>query len=145
MAQTTHPKPRRVALRQIGLPMFGVGLVVLAAIIIVLVLPRRSQVSIIADWLLTLMLLLPTVLCLFGMFIGLVALIAALNRLHHATAKPLGRVNALSRTLADRAAQTADSVNQRAIGLGARFAFVDRLLSTFDAPSTEMKDEEPHD
>src|SRR5262249_33995513 len=94
-------KHNRETLLSIILPMLGVGAVVLVGLIIVLLLPERLQVSLIADWLLSVLFLCPVVLCLFPLCIGLIAAIVGMNKAHDAMAKPLQRVQTLSALLRD--------------------------------------------
>lgn len=141
-AEVVH---RRETLRYIVLPMVGVGLLVVAGAVISLLLPQRLQVSIIADWLLTILFLCPLALCLFPLCIVMVAAIFGMNKAHDALVSPLRRVGSLTETLKDRVSKTADTVNQKTVDASAKWAFVDRLLSVFDPPKTppdRMKKEE---
>lgn len=126
---------QRETLRYLLLPMLGALLLVLIGAAVVLFLPQRSQVSIIADWMISVLVLCPVVICLFPICVGLIAAIAAMNRAHTLAAKPLRRVEDWSHTLAERTAKTTDALNQTTLSASARFAFVDRLLSTFDPPT----------
>jgi hypothetical protein len=142
---TAEEVHRRETLRYIVLPMVGVGLIVLAGAVISLLLPQRLQVSIIADWLLTILFLCPLALCLFPFCILMVAAVFGLNKAHDALVSPLRRVESLSETLRDRVSKTTDIVNQKTVDASAKWAFVDRLLSVFDPPRSppdHMKKEE---
>ncbi len=143
------PKSRIAVLTMIW-PLLGAVVLFLLGIIIVLVLPRRLQVSLISDWLLTVLVLCPMVICMFPLVIGIIALIAGMNQLHQTTAKPLRRLSALSQTMADRTVQTTTVINEKTVDASSRFAFLERLLSVFDEPSssvngTEQKEEKPHE
>ncbi|MBZ0280334.1 MAG: hypothetical protein K8L97_06310 [Anaerolineae bacterium] len=143
---TPHESDRerqRETLRYLLLPMLGALLVVLVGAAAVLFLPQRLQVSIIADWMMSVLVLCPVVICLFPICIGLIAAIAGMNRLHDAAAKPLRRAEDWSRTLAERTVKTTDALNERTVAVSTRFAFVDRLFSAFDPPSNgDAKKEE---
>lgn len=135
---TPRPSDRdrqRETLRYLLLPMVVALLVVLLGAAAVMLLPQRSQVSIIADWMMSVLVLCPVVICLFPVCVGLIVAIAAMNRLHDSAAKPLRRAEDWSRTLVDRTTKTTDIVNQRTVSVSSRFAFIDRLFSAFDAPT----------
>lgn len=141
----TEEVHRRETLRYIVLPMIGMVLLVLIGGMISLLLPQRLQVSIIADWLLTVMFLCPLVLCLFPICILMVGAVVGLNKAHDATAKPLRRIESFSAALNERVSKTADTVNQKTVDVSAKWAYVDRLLSVFDPPKSppdHMKKEE---
>lgn len=143
---TPRPSDRdrqRETLRYLLLPMVVALLVVLLGAAAVMLLPQRSQVSIIADWMMSVLVLCPVVICLFPVCVGLIVAIAAMNRLHDSAAKPLRRAEDWSRTLVDRTTKTTDIVNQRTVSVSSRFAFIDRLFSTFDASANgDAKKEE---
>jgi hypothetical protein len=141
---TTQQRPsqrehRRETLRFIILPFAGGVVLLLAGLTLVLLLPQRAQVSIIADWMSTVLILCPLTLCLFPLTAGLWIAVAGMNRLHAAAAKPLYRAEDLSRTLVERTAQTATIVNQQTINTSTRLAFINRLLSVFDPPSDDAQ------
>lgn len=141
---TTERRPsqrehRRETLRFITLPFAGAVVLLLAGLALVLALPQRAQVSIIADWMSTVLILCPLTLCLFPLTAGLWIAVAGMNRLHAAAAKPLDRAEDLSRALAEHAAQTAEAVSQRVISGSARLAFITRLLSIFDSLSDDAQ------
>jgi hypothetical protein len=131
---TTKAKQRRDTLRWIILPIVGVGALVLVGTVIVLILPERLQVSLISDWLVSVLCLCPTVLCLFPLCILMISAVVGMNRAHQAVSKPLQRVEMLSTTLRDRTAQTTDAINRQTVNASVKFAFIDRLLAVFDPP-----------
>lgn len=130
----------RETLRWIILPIMGVLALVLLGIVAVLLLPKRLQVSIIADWLVTILFLCPTVLCLFPICVGLMAAVVGMNRAHNVVSKPLQRVESLSATIKDRTIQTTDTVNRQTINASVKLAFIDRLLAVFDPPQAPPTD-----
>ena len=85
-SEDTH---RRETIRYILLPMVGLSVLVLAGAVISLLLPGRLQVSLIADWLLTILFLCPLALCLFPVCILMVAAIVGMNKAHSAIANPM--------------------------------------------------------
>jgi hypothetical protein len=137
MTRDSRQQHRRETLRFIILPFLGAVGVVLAAVIVTMLLPRRLQVSIIADLLLSFLVLCPLVVCLFPLCILMIALAASVARGHDVAARPLRRVEDWSRLFAEKTAQVADTVNHLTVDWSTRFAFVDRLLSVFDPPASE--------
>ena len=130
----------RDMVRWIVLPIVGVGALVLLGTIIVLILPGRFQVSLIADWLVSVLFLCPMVVCLFPLCLLMILAIVGMNKAHQAVAKPLQRVETLSATLRDRTVQTTDAINRQTINASVKFAFIDRLLAVFDPPASPPDD-----
>jgi hypothetical protein len=131
---------RRETFRYIVLPIIGVGALILVGIIIVLLLPGRLQVSIIADWLLMILFLCPMMLCLFPICILMVAAVAGMNKAHTAAANPLRRLERLSESLKERTVQATDNINHQTINVSTRWAFLERWLKVFDPPSEQSDD-----
>lgn len=136
-SEDTH---RRETIRYILLPMAGVVALVIIGAVISLLLPGRLQVSLLADWLLTILFLCPLALCLFPICILLVAAIAGMNKAHTAIANPLRRLEVLSGTIKERVSKTADTINHKTVDASAKWAFVDRLLAVFDPPKSPPSD-----
>lgn len=140
----SSPRPseqqhRRDTLLQIVLPFLGAGLFTLLLLIIVLILPQRAQVSLVADLMVTVFVLCPIAVCLFPLYLGMVLLIYSLNKAHQAGAKQMVRVEDLSRTVTDKVIQTTDKLNRQSIALSALAAPLNRIWRVFDRP------EEKHD
>lgn len=132
---------RRETRRQIWLPL-GIGVGVLALVAGVMMSPlfppaNRAGISLVADWTLSVLVLCPIVLCLFPLAAGLLIAAFGMNIVHDAAARPLRRGVRLSETLSVRAQQSADRVSRATIGLSARLAYGERLLSVFDRPSSD--------
>jgi hypothetical protein len=125
----------RDVLRYIILPMIGVGALILVGILIVILLPSRLQVSIISDWLFSVLFLCPLVLCLFPVSIGMVLAVVGMNRAQNAAVNPLHKLINLSESVKNRTVQTTDAINQQTVSASTKFAFIDRLLAVFDPPS----------
>jgi hypothetical protein len=125
---------RRETLIYVLLPVAGGGLVLLAALAVTLfgVLPRRPQVSILADWLLTVLVLCPAVLCLLPVCILLMTMVFGLNRLHGKTEGLMGKAEDMSASLANKAINASETVSRKSIGLTAKLAFFDPLWRVFD-------------
>lgn len=139
LSAKTH---RNETLRYIVLPMVGVLAIILLGTMAVLLLRRPFQVGVVADWLLTVLVLCPMALCLFPVCILLIAAVAGLGKAHGMAAKPLRRVEAMSAELATRAAATTDTINRQSMTFSTRFAFLDRWMSLFDRPSSNGQHKE---
>lgn len=126
---------QRDTLRWIILPMLLIGLLILGGTAVALALPSRFQVSIIADWMLLTLILCPSVICLFAVCIVMFVAIAGMNRLHHMAARPLYQIHDWSDRITERANEFSTMVNRRALGLGARFAFIAEWMRIFEPPS----------
>lgn len=138
-AEKTHRRETRL---QIILPFVAGVVLVLVGGIIALLLPKRLQVSLIADLMLTVLVLCPAALCLFAVAIGFVAAAAGAGKLHGSLGSALSRVEGLSARVLEQSGRVTDVINRQTIGLSARFAFLDKLLGVFDRPaSSSTKDE----
>jgi len=133
-ARTQH---RRETFLWIILPFAGGGLLIAAGVVVAMLLPRRLQVSLLADFLLTILVLCPVVLCLLPLCILLVTAVFGMNRVHNNTAKLMGRAENYSETVSNRAIQTMDTVSRKSIGFNARFAYLDKLWGLFDRKEDE--------
>lgn len=135
---------RRETLLYFIVPLIVTVLIVLLGIIAVLLLPRQLQVSVVADWMVTIMVFCPALLCTTVVCIGLIIAIVLMTRAHRLAAKPLQKVNELAETVSERTAQAADSVNTATVNAASRFAFLDSLLNIFDLPANGKDTREDH-
>jgi hypothetical protein len=145
--QTTAARTRhRLETRsQILLPMLGGGLLLVGLLVAALLLPLRSQVSLVADLLLTIFVLCPMVLCLFPVYIVLMVLAFGMNKLHDAGARQLERAEKLSHSVATKTITAADSLSRKSIIINSAFAPLNRIWSIFDPPGArQVTDEEKH-
>lgn len=120
--------------RYILLPMLGGGLLIIAGLVAVALLPQRLQVSQVSDLLLTLFVLCPLVLCLLPIYLGLVAAVFGLNKVHGMASAPLTMLERLTSGLAESTLRAANSLAQRGISLSTRLAYLERLLGVFNRP-----------
>ncbi len=132
--RSSQAQHRRETLRWIILPVAGSGLLLLAGLGVTLfgILPRRPQVSVLADWLLTILVLCPAVLCLLPVCVLLMTMVFGLNRLHGRTERLMGKAEAMSASVAAKTIGAAETVSKKSIGLSARLAFFDPLWRIFD-------------
>jgi hypothetical protein len=141
--RTSEIKHRRQTLVQIILPLALVLLLIigLLAAALLWLLPRRPQVSILADVMFTVLMLCPAVLCVLPITIGLVSAVFAMNRAHDSAARPLRRLEALSVRLTQRAESTADTINRKTIETSARMGGVYKVLGVLEDNEDNEDDE----
>lgn len=140
LAEQTHRRETRIG---IILPLAVGIVVVLLGGVIAMLLPQRLQVSIIADLMVTLLMLCPSVLCLFVIAIGLVAAAAGMNKAHDSAGKALGKAEGLSARVLNTTERATEAINQRTINLSVKLAFLEKLLGVFDRPALPSpKDEQ---
>ncbi len=131
--------------RQILLPFALVGGVVLTVLVITLLLPQRAQVSLIADLLLTLLVLCPIVLCLFPLMVALWVAVFGLNHVHRGIASGMQRIEDITLSLVERSTAFSQMVEQRFAVLGQYLARFSRVLKVFDPPEEDSEDGVAHD
>ena len=108
----------------------------------------RSRVSIIADFMMTTMILCPMVIVLFVVYMLIVVLNYGMVRLHAATGTPLQRLENLTQRMSERAGAVTGKVNEQAVKYRSWFAKVEHFMSAFEDLSenhTENKPEEKTD
>lgn len=142
-------KHRREVLLYILLPLLA-GVVLIGVVMaLVLVLPRALQVSLVADFTLTALMLCPLVVCLLPFSVGLMTVALVSGRLHGVSAKPLRRVEAFSLTMSDRAAGLGERISKLSIRLNAALAplldWIERAFSTQESASMSAEDIDHHE
>lgn len=144
-AQKQH---RRETRRQIYWP-FGLMIFVFILVMVLVftvVLPRRVQVSLVADYFTILCFLCPLLLCLFPIYLLAVTALYGVTRLHDSAQSPLTRIERLSQQLNRQATDATDALNQRTIEMSMRFAFLSRLFDIFDrSQATNTTGEDAHE
>ncbi len=144
-AQQEHLRQhRRETVLYMIVPLAVTVFIVLLGVVIILVLPRQSQVSILADWLMTVMLLCPALICTTAICLGLIVAVVLMSRANRAAARPLQQLNEMSQKVANQTTKAAASVNEVTINAASRFAFLDRILNVFDMPDKDTK-ANPHE
>lgn len=144
---TSIKQHRRTVRRQMILPVFLVGILILL-FIIALIMPfsplylaeTEDQVSIVSNLVVSLLVLCPTVLCLLMLFVILVFANVGLHMTQNYTAKQMRRVQVISRDVAEKVANTADNLSEKSISYNARFAFFNRIFNIFDQPTNDEID-----
>jgi high-affinity K+ transport system ATPase subunit B len=131
---------RRAMRREVYLPlMLAIG-VVLAALLVMVLLPTQAQVSVVADWLWTMLVLLPMVICLLPLAIGAVVLALAAARMPGMARKPLQHGQTAVDNASERIAAVLEQIQHVLIEFSARLAGVERMMpleeQPFAAPET---------
>jgi hypothetical protein len=142
---TGQARHRRDTWLYIFLPLFFGGVLVFVLLVLVLLLPKRAQVSLVADLMLTVCVLCPTVICLFPIYLLLIVAAFGMSKLHHTGAKQLVRLETMSRELVDKTQETTDRMNRISVSLNGAAAPLNRLGNIFDRPAPKVNDEENHE
>jgi len=90
--------------------------------LIVFMLPHTKQVSLVADFTMTALMLCPLVICLLPISIGLATAAVMSGRLHKGAAKPLRRVEALSVEMSNRTVNIGERLSKLSIRFNTAFA-----------------------
>lgn len=136
---------RRETFLYLTLPLlFTVGLV-LGGAVLVLLLQRQIQVAIIADWMVTVMMCCPAILCLYVIAVGVMSAAALAGRAVQSAERPLERVVDQVDQVAVRATHMTDMIREQVAYLKSKFSFLEPYLKIFDPPQDAGNSEEPHD
>lgn len=115
----TKKRLRRTQRLQMWLP-FGIGVVIILALVVFAAfLPR---ISVVANCLLTLLILCPALLCLLPVYFLMVFAAYGMNSAYRGAAKPLRSLEKLSARVLNRTLSLSDRVARQSINLNARFA-----------------------
>lgn len=140
-AHLDHSRKRRF--RRIALFPFlmvlGIGFAYLG---FALSLQSPTQVSVLSNAVLTLLLLCPAAVCLFPLVILSIALVALMNRWQRATVSPLRRLEAWTAVVEGSADKWLGRVDERVLEAAVAFAPIRQLLRTFDTLADEEHDED---
>lgn len=124
---------RRQTRLLIVLPFLLGVLLIIALAVVALALPDDRQTSLIADFLMIIVLLCPAVICLFPLYILMVVGAVGMSSVHRAAQKPLDRLNDLSEALYRRVDSASQQVAEKTIDANVRLTTLDRnLFSVFD-------------
>lgn len=134
MQSSTPSSSRRAVIR----PFILTLLVMFAAMVGAALLPRSEQTGIIANLLLTVLVLCPLALCLFPIYLLLMFMIIQLQRAHTAAAGGLSRLSHVSTSMNSRVERISTRWARRSIRFNSWFAGLDRLVfGIFDRPQNE--------
>lgn len=125
---------RRAMRREVYLPLLLATGVVLAASLVMVLLPTQAQVTVVADWLWTMLVLLPMVICLIPVAIGAVVLAIAASRLSGMARKPLQRGQTAVENASERISSVLEQIQHVLIDFSARLAGVERMMPLEEQP-----------
>ena len=135
---------RRETLLYFIVPLLVTVFIVLLGVVVVLLLQRQLQLSILADWMMTVMVCCPALLCTTVICVGLMAGVALVGRSGGSVLRPVHKLSDLTQNAAERTTRTTDAVNKATVNIASRFAFLDRLLGMFDTPADDNEKRENH-
>jgi len=130
---------RRQTRWQIILPFCLLIIVIFAMPIITALLPTASHISIVSDWMFTLLVLCPMVLCFFVPLVITVAMAYGVGRLHDGVQPPLERLEDMTASMNERVGTLTDTANERVVGWTARLEPFLYLLRIFDGKADEQQ------
>ena len=132
---------RQKTRRSVFLPFFLLILLMFVFVGIMLSLRTPAQVAIVSDFLFTLFILCPLIICMFPVVMLMFLLVALMNRLHIGAKSPLRRLEQWTYAAEKRVEGWASMVDSRVLNWAVRFAPVRRILTIFDAPSPDKQGE----
>lgn len=121
--------------QQLWLPFASGGIILLILVIIAALMPG---VSVVANVMMTILLLCPAVICLLPIYFLLVVAVFGMNSVYNGAAKPLHRLEKLTATIATQTSRISDKLARQSINLNARLAPVSH---TFEHAFDERKDD----
>lgn len=129
---------------QINFP-FLLGILLIMLIFLGLALPSdpiwRVRTQAIADWIYSILCLLPLIVCIFPLYLILVIGIYGMKRLHDGTETPLRKLETVSAESVERINRAMDYINEKTIDFSSATAPLDDLLSAFDTPPPSDEEE----
>lgn len=134
---------------QIALP-FMLAVVALIVGVVLVIVPydalTPARLSALSDVLTIVLLICPSILCFFALFMGTVALIIGVNRLHDGTQKPLERLEGMVTEASQQVERVVDRANQTTIEWSSRLAPLMLLFDFFedDIPQEKTQDGKPN-
>lgn len=133
---------RREAGRGITLPFVLISLLLITLVVIIMLLPKRAQLSIISDWMYLWLVLCPVVICLLPIQIGLIAGVAAMHKFYKGSKNPLESLQKRYANILQRTHQFLDKTSQRAIDAQVKIMPLLDMMETFDKTTGEPEQEE---
>lgn len=118
-----HRRQTRLA---IYLPFAG-GVLLLVILMVIAANQGGDRIATIGNFMLTLFVLCPLVICMFPLYLLMVLMVVGMNRAHTKTAGVLARAEDLTVKLRDRTYSLTDRAARTSINFNSRFAFLDKL------------------
>jgi hypothetical protein len=131
------PQPSPYFWRKL-LPLGLAFLVVAVLLYSLLSLPPRG-LGIVADFMFTCMCLLPLVICLFPVYIMMMAAIYGLSRVNGTIKSQMHRAVALTENMKTNTTETTSKINQSALNTGVTLAKLDVIFNIFNRPSNDTE------
>ena len=110
-------------------------------IVIMLSLRTPTQVAVVSDFMWTIFILFPLVICMFPLVVLMFVLVALMNRLHVGAKSPLRRLEQWTYTAEKKVESWVSVVDSRILDVAVKFAPIRRILTIFDPPTAEGQDE----
>ena len=145
-AQTSELRHRRDTRLWLVLPMVFLVLLIAAAVAVLIFVPRNlheSQTSVVADLMLSVLMLCPAAVCMLPVTILMLVSVVGMNRAHDMMARPLRVLEAHSETLTSKTQAITDTVNRKTIDASSRLGFIYKHFETFEQKPNQ-EDIEPH-
>lgn len=105
----------------------------------------RLRASAISDFLVSILIFCPLILCLFPVYLLVVALAWWATRLHQGAQHPLERLQTRLDQAGAQLQQAAESLSHKTIDWSAKLAPLLNLLSIFDQPNHVSQEQTPHE
>lgn len=140
--EATRRTRRRQVRKEIILPIFGGFLLLIAIVVIAALLPSRGHTSFVADFLLTLLILCPAVICVFPIYMLIVFAVYGMGRVNRGIYRPLSAAEGLTNRLKTRTEHVADSVAQRTINLSSQVARLESVVLKIAEPDSRPDKED---
>ena len=133
----TFERHQRQTRREIILPaVIGLAVLVIAVLASAFISTRYEQLSLISNFVLTLLILCPAALCMFPIAMALVIGAVGMNRVHDWSAVKLDTVNSLSYKLNRRIDSVMGRLGKAGVDIGAAAAPLEqKVFSAFDRPN----------
>ncbi len=132
---------RRGVWTSVLLPFMLMLVIVVAIAGTVLSLRSSAQVAVLSDSMLTVLALCPLVICMFPLVILSLVLVSLLNRWHPRSRSPLRRLEAWTAMMEQNVEGWLGNVDERVLNWAVRLAPLRELLTTFDPPAIESREE----
>jgi hypothetical protein len=130
--------------RLVILPVIG-GLILILVLVLSTIFLTPRGLGTVANFLLSCFCLLPLALCVFPIYMLLMAAVYGMSWLTDFSAQRLDQVRDLTASLEQNAAETTDRLNRQMIDLSASLARLDPLLNLFNRyPKSRSQGELPH-
>ncbi len=145
--ESTHDRHRRQTRREIWLPAaIGLAVLVVAVLSAAFVSTRYEQLSLVSNFVLTLLIICPAALCAFPLAIGLVIAAVGMNNVHDWSEVKLDSVNRFSYGINRRIDGVMERLGRAGVTIGTKAAPLEKtVLSAFDRPERTAGNEGKHE